>query len=52
MLSTLGRNGSWPSRVMSVARPFTEDLPPDLKRSRVEVRPALRFSDEDKVGTS
>ena len=52
MLSTLGRNGSWPSRVMSVARPFTEDLPPDLKRSRAEVRPALSFSDEDKVGTS
>ena len=52
MLSTLGRNGSWPSRVMFVARPFTEDLPLDLKRSRVEVQPALSFSDENKVGTS
>ena len=37
--------------MMSIARPFTEDLPPDSKRSRVEVPLALDFSDEDKVGT-
>ena len=37
--------------MMSVARPFIEDLPSDLKKTRVEVRPALSFSDEDKVGT-
>jgi len=36
---------------MSVARPFIEDLPLDPKRSRVEIRPVLSFSDEDKVGT-
>ena len=36
--------------MLSIAQPFIEDLPPDLKRSRVEVRPALSFSDEGKVG--
>ena len=36
---------------MSVARPPTDDSSPDLKRSRVEVRPALSFSDKDKVET-
>ena len=36
---------------MSVARPPTDDSSPDSKRSRVEVRPALSFSDEDKVET-
>jgi len=38
--------------MMSVAWPFTEDLPPDLKRIRVEVRLTLSFSDKNKVGTS
>ena len=46
-----GRTSSLPSRVMSVAWPFTEDLPPDPKRSRVEVQLALSFSNEDKIGT-
>ena len=36
---------------MSIARPHTEDLIPDSKRGRMEVRPTLSFSDEDKVGT-
>ena len=36
---------------MSVARTPTDDSSPDLKRSRVEVRPALSFSDKDKVET-
>ena len=49
---TPGRTGSFPSRAMSIDRPFTEDLTPSPKRSRVEVRPALSFSDEDKIGTS
>ena len=34
-----------------IARPLTENLPYDSKRGRVEVRPALNFSDEDKIGT-
>ena len=37
---------------MSIERPLAEDLILDPKRSRAEVRPALSFSNEDKVGTS
>ena len=37
--------------VMFVARPLADGSSPDPKRSRVKVRPALSFSDEDKVGT-
>ncbi|XP_075652768.1 uncharacterized protein LOC142623259 [Castanea sativa] len=47
-----GRTGSLPSRVMSIDQTTTEDLTPGPKRSREGVRPALSFSDEDKVGTS
>ena len=36
---------------MSIARPCTKDLVPESKRGRMEVRPALSFSDDDKVGT-
>ena len=36
---------------MSVARSIAEDVNPVPKRVRVEVRPALSFSDEDKVRT-
>ena len=50
ILVALGRTGSRPSRVLSIAQPFIEDLSPNLKRSRVEVRPALSFSNEDKIG--
>ena len=46
-----GRTGSHPSRVMSVSRPPAKDTNPKLKRARVEVRTALSFSDENKVGT-
>ena len=45
-----GRTGSHPSRVMSVAWPPAEDANFEPKRARVEIRPALSFSDEDKVG--
>ena len=45
------RTSSRPSSVLSIAQPFVEDLRPNSKRSRTEVRPALSFSDEDKVGT-
>ncbi|XP_075670224.1 uncharacterized protein LOC142639990 [Castanea sativa] len=51
LLATPGRTGSYPSRVLSIARPRAEDLIPDSKRGRMEVRPALSFSDGDKVGT-
>ena len=36
---------------MSIARPHTEDFIPDSKKGRMEVWPALSFSDKDKVGT-
>ena len=36
---------------MFVARPPAEDSNPKLKRARVEVRLALSFSNENKVGT-
>ena len=36
---------------MSVARPPTEDSNSEPKRAKVEIRPALSFSDEDKVET-
>ena len=46
-----GRTGSCPSRVMSVARFPAESNDPNLKRARVEIRPVLGFSDEDKIKT-
>ena len=46
-----GKIGSHPSRMMSVAWPLAEDSNSEPKRDRVEIRPALSFSDEDKVGT-
>ena len=51
ILAAPGRTGSYPSRVMSIARPHAEDLTPNSKRGRMEVRPILSFSDKDKVGT-
>ena len=36
---------------MPVARPLAEDSNPEPKRDRMEIRPILSFSDEDKVGT-
>ena len=36
---------------MSIAQPLTEGSNPESKRAKVEVRPALSFLDEDKVGT-
>ena len=52
ILAALGRTSSFSSRVMSIDRPFAEHLTFDLKRSKVNVQPALSFSDEDKVRTS
>ena len=36
---------------MSVAQLTTEDINPEPKRTRVDIQPALSFSDEDKIGT-
>ena len=51
IFAALGRTGSQPFKVMSVARLLTEDVNPVPKRAKVEVRPVLSFSDKDKVGT-
>ena len=51
ILAAPGRTSFWPSRVLFIAQPFIEYSPLDSKRSRVGVRPALSFSDKDKVGT-
>ena len=45
------RIGSHPFRVMSVAWLPVEDSNFELKMARVEIRPTLSFSDEDKIGT-
>ena len=37
---------------MSIAQPSTEGSSPNPKTSKMDVRPALSFSNEDKVGTS
>ena len=47
----LGRTGSCPSRVMSVARLSAEDSNSESKRAKVTIQLALSFSDKDKVGT-
>ena len=47
----LGRTGSHPSKVMSVAKLSPEDSHSKPKRARIEVRSPLSFSDEDKIGT-
>ena len=51
ILVALGRTSSHLSRVMSVARPPVEDSNHESKRARMEIPPALSFSNEDKVGT-
>ena len=51
IFATLGRTGSYPFRVMSMARPPTKDSNPELKKARIKIRPALSFSNEDKVRT-
>ena len=51
ILTVPGRTGPHPSRVMSIARPPTKDSNHEPKRARMEIRPALSFLDENKVGT-
>ena len=47
----LGRTGSCPSRVMSVAHLPSEDTSREPKRARLERPLVMGFSDEDKIGT-
>ena len=51
IFSAIGRNGSHPSRVMSIALPSAKESNSKPKRARVEIQLALSFSDEDKMGT-
>ena len=46
-----GRTGSYPSRVMSVARLPAKDSNSKPKRARIEIQPVLGFLDGDKIGT-
>ena len=51
IFAALGRTSFCPSRVMSMARLSAEDTNPKPKRARVDIRLALSFSNEDKIGT-
>ena len=51
ILTAPERTSSHPSRVLSVAQPPAKDSSHEPKRARMEIRPVLSFSDEDKVGT-
>ncbi|XP_075636516.1 uncharacterized protein LOC142608709 [Castanea sativa] len=50
ILATSGRVGFYHSRVLSVAQPLEGAYYFEPKRSRTEGRPALSFSDNDKIG--
>ena len=51
IFAALGRTGSCPSRVMSVACMPSEDTSREPKRARLERPLVLGFLDEDKIGT-
>ena len=51
ILAAPGRTGSFPFKVMSVARFSAEDSDRESKRSKKGSSLVLRFSDEDKIGT-
>ena len=51
IFAALGRTGSFPSRVMSVARLSSRDINQNPKRARAELPLVMGFSDEDKIGT-
>ena len=51
IFTALRRTGSYPSRVMFVARLPIEDSNSEPKKARVELQPAQSFLDEDKIGT-
>ena len=51
IFAALGRTGSYPSRVMSVAWLSTDEDGSELKRARILTQSTLGFSNEDKAGT-
>lgn len=51
ILAAPGRAGSYPSRIMSVARLSTKDNDQESKKARKGASPVLGFSDEDKIRT-
>ena len=51
IFTTLGRTSLCPSIVMSMAQLSVEDTNPGPKRAKVDIQPALNFSDKDKIGT-
>ena len=51
ILAALGRTGSFPSGVLSVAQLHIEDGEKEPKRSKKENSPVLGFSDNDKMRT-
>ena len=46
-----GRTGSYPSRLMLMARLSADEDGSEPKRARILTQPTLSFSDEDKAGT-
>ena len=51
IFATSGKTGSYPSRVMLVARLSFEDGVLEPKRAKIQIQPTLGFSDEDKTRT-
>ena len=51
IFAALGRTGSCPSRVMSMARLSTKDSNSEPKRVRIKAPLVLGFSADDKIGT-
>ena len=50
-MAALGRIGTYSFEVMFVSSSHTEDPIPEPKRGKMQVQPALSFSNDDKVGT-
>ena len=51
IFAKLGKTGSCPSKVMSVACLSSKDTSHEPKRARLDRQLVIRFSDEDKIGT-
>ena len=51
IFAALGKTGSHPSRVMSIAELLAEETNSEPKRARVEIPLALSFSNENKMET-
>ena len=52
ILAALRRTGTHLSRVLSVAQLPAEEPQPELKRAKMNFRPTLSFSEENKIGTT